>query len=140
MRVSARCDYACKAILELALHWPNKKPLHIQVIAKRQKIPIRYLIQILIQLKRGGIVASSRGREGGYYLAAPPGSIRLGELMRLVGGPLLPAANAGPKNGSVFAEIWDEVEDSMAKVLDRVTFEDIANKSNGLKGTVIYQI
>lgn len=140
MRISARCDYACKAILELAIHWPNKKPLQVQVIAKRQKIPVRYLIQILLQLKRMGTVTSSRGKEGGYNLAQPPAKISLGEVMRKLGGPLLPAANSAAKKGSVFAAIWKEVEYSMAKVLDKVTFEDIVHKANGTKGAVIYQI
>ena len=52
MRVSAKCDYACKALLELALHWPNKEPVQIHEISEKQDIPIKYLVQILIQLKR----------------------------------------------------------------------------------------
>ncbi|MGB3241335.1 MAG: Rrf2 family transcriptional regulator, partial [Candidatus Omnitrophota bacterium] len=63
MRISARCDYACRALLELSLHWPNEAPVHIQQISENQKIPERYLVQILIQLKRLGLVTSSRGKE-----------------------------------------------------------------------------
>ncbi len=140
MRISARCDYACKAILELALHWPNKRPLQVPIIAKRQKIPIRYLIQILIQLKRMGIVASSRGKSGGYNLIMPPEKITLSDVLQEVGGPLLPTANTAAKKGSVFTGIWQEVEEAMAKVLDSVTFKDIANKSKGARKALIYQI
>lgn len=140
MRISARCDYACKALLELSLHWPNKDPLPIHAISEKQDIPMKYLVQILIQLKRMGLVTSSRGKEGGYILAQPPGRIILGELMRYIGGPLLPVANSAMKKESVFATIWKEVEGAMAKVLDKVTFEDIGNKTRQMDRAIVYQI
>lgn len=140
MRISARCDYACKALLELALHWPSKEPLQIHTISDRQDIPIKYLVQILIQLKRMGLAESVRGKQGGYNLAKHPNKISLGEVIREIGGPLLPAANSALKKKSVFATIWSEVEDAMAKVLDKITFEDISNKAKGMEGAVVYQI
>jgi Rrf2 family protein len=140
MRISARCDYACKALLELALHWPSKEPVRIQEVAENQKIPMKYLVQILIQLKRMGLVESVRGKEGGYYLVKTPSKISLGKLMREIGGPLLPLANSAAKGGSVFATIWKEVEQAIAKVLDKITFEDIVNKAKGMEGAIIYQI
>lgn len=129
MRVSARCDYACKALLELALHWPRKEPLQIHTISTRRRIPMKYLVQILIQLKRIGLVASIRGKVGGYNLKIAPARITLGEVMRCIGGPLLPVATSTKKNESVFTTIWNEVEDAIAKVLDGITFEDICNKA-----------
>jgi Rrf2 family protein len=114
--------------------------MQIHSISVKQGIPMRYLVQILIQLKRIGLVASVRGKDGGYNLIKPPGKIRLSEIMRQMGGPLLPVANSAAKKEFVFAAIWDEVEDAMAKVLDRVTFEDIANKAKGIRGTIAYQI
>lgn len=140
MRISARCDYACKALLQLALHWPDKEPLQIHTISEKQGIPMRYLVHILIQLKRMGLVTSSRGKEGGYVLAKPPNRISLGEVLRQIGGPLLPVANSATKRGSAFATIWSEVEGAMSKVLDKVTFEDIANKARGMEKAIIYQI
>ena len=140
MRISARCDYACKALLELALHWPNKGPLQIHTISARQGMPLRYLVHILIQLKRIGFVSSSRGKSGGYNLIIPPEKITLSEVLRQVGGPFLPRANTAAKKGSVFAGIWQEVEEAMAKVLDSVTFKDIANKAKGARKALIYQI
>lgn len=140
MRISARCDYACKAILELALHWPSKEPLQIHIISERQDIPMRYLVQILIQLKRMGLAASQRGKEGGYSLTKSPHRISLGEVVRSIGGPLLPVSNSIRKNDSIFTTIWDEVEDAMAKVIDKITFEDICNKARGLGKALIYQI
>ena len=140
MRISARCDYACRALLELALQWPNRELMSIHMISERQSIPIKYLVHILIQLKRMGLVESLRGKQGGYRLVKPPDRISLGEVIREVGGPLLPVANSVTKEESAFATIWREVEEAMAKVLDRITFEDISNKEKGMKGAIVYQI
>jgi len=140
MRISARCDYACKALLELALHWPSKDPVQIRAVSANQGIPTRYLVQILIQLKGMGLVESVRGKEGGYRLSKPPGRISLGELMREMSGPLLPVTSSLVRKNSLFSAIWSEVEDAMAKVLDRITFEDISNKARGLEKALIYQI
>ncbi len=140
MRISARCDYACKALLELSLHWPREMPLRIATISERQEIPTRYLVQILIQLKGLGLVSSTRGKQGGYNLAQPPSRIRLGQVIRQVAGPLLPGAEVRAGNGSLFPEIWREVEHAMAQVLDKITFEDIANKARGTTKGLIYQI
>jgi Rrf2 family cysteine metabolism transcriptional repressor len=140
MRISARCDYACRALLELSLHWPQETPLQIQQIAQKQDIPMKYLVQILIQLKREGIVSSSRGKDGGYLLAKAPGSIKLGQVIRCMGGSLLPIADSAKKKGSVFKGLWDEVEGAMVKILDNVTFGDIRTKSNNMEGVLMYQI
>ncbi len=140
MRISARCDYACRALLELAFHWPNKDPVQTYTISERQDVPMKYLVQILIQLRRMGLVKSVRGKQGGYYLAKPPGKISLGEVIREVGGPLLPMANSATKKESVFATIWTEVEEAMARVLDKISFEDILNKAKGIEAAIVYQI
>ena len=141
MRISARCDYACKALLELSLHWPSKDPLQIHTISEKQAIPMRYLVQILIQLKRMGMVLSVRGKEGGYALLLPPNRISLGEVIRKMEGHILPLADSiNKKNGSIFATIWEELEGTIAKVLDRISFEDVCNKERGANRTIIYQI
>jgi Rrf2 family protein len=140
MRISAKCDYACKALLELSLHWPKKKPLQIRPISEKQDIPMKYLIQILIQLKRMKYAESSRGKQGGYNLSKPPNEITLGEVIRNTGGPLLPLSNSAAKKELVFKKIWEEVETAMAKILDKITFEDIANKAKSIKESIIYQI
>ncbi len=140
MRISARCDYACRAILELSMHWPRKKPVRIQDISEKQSIPERYLVQILLQLKRLGYVSSSRGKEGGYNLVIPPKSVRLGEVMRAISGPLLPMADSARENISVFLGIWKEVEEVMADVLDKVSFEDVCKRIKQKEKVIVYQI
>ena len=140
MRISARCNYACKALMELSSHWPAKEPMQIHAISERQKIPMRYLVQILIQLKRMGLVDSVRGKLGGYNLARPPESISLGKVIREICGPLLPVANSARENKSVFSGVWMEVEEAMATILNKVTFEDILNKAKGKDRVLTYYI
>ena len=94
----------------------------------------------MIQLKRQGLVTSFRGKDGGYNLARPPELISLGEIMRSMGGPLLPVANSASKKKSIFSGVWQEVEEAMTQILDKVTFEDICNKAKGVDKVVQYQI
>ncbi len=140
MRISAESEYACRALLELALNWPSRNLVQVSAIAKRQDIPIKYLEQILIQLKSARLVESVRGKQGGYRLAKAPGQISIGEAMRTIKGPLLQLADTATQKKSVFTAIWKEVEGSIVKVLDEVSFEDIANKAKSMEGTMIYQI
>lgn len=127
MRISARCDYACKAVLELAMHWPKKEPLQIEEIASRQGIPTRYLVHILLQLKRLGIIQSIRGKEGGYILSMPPNRIKLGKIIREMCGPLV----TYDFKDNVFSPIWAKVEDEITKIIDNITFEELSNKAKG---------
>jgi len=141
MRISAESEYACRALLELALNWPGRTLVQVSTIAKRQDIPIKYLEQILIQLKSAGLVESVRGKQGGYRLARPPADISLGKVMRTIKGPILQLADTGQlKKKTVFTAIWKEVEGSIVEVLDRVNFEDIANKAKSMEGAMVYQI
>ena len=140
MKISAESDYACRALLELALNWPGRKLVQVSVIAKKQNIPIKYLEQILIELKNIGMVESVRGKQGGYRLVKEPRKISLGELMRKTRGPLLQIADAAEKRESVFTPIWKETEEAIAKVLDKINFEDIANKAKSMEGAMVYQI
>lgn len=147
MRISARCDYACKALLELSLHWPKEEPLSIQAMSKKQDIPVKYLLQIMNQLKRMGLVESTRGTQGGYVLARPPRRISLGEVARSMGGPLLAAADgegAGRRRRGggdpVINAIWKDAEQAVAKILDETNFEDIAARARKMKSAIVYQI
>ncbi|HEC69415.1 MAG TPA: Rrf2 family transcriptional regulator [Candidatus Omnitrophica bacterium] len=140
MRISARCDYACRALLELALHWPSKSPLSIHTISKNQNIPMKYLVHILLQLKRMSLVESIRGKEGGYILKKSPNNIRLGEVMEKMGEPLLSKSNISEKEYSFFFNIWREIGEEIEGFLNKITFEDIVNRVQGLRGVIVYQI
>lgn len=131
MKITARCDYACRAVLELARHWPKKGPLQISDIAKRQRIPMRYLVHILIQLKGLGIIESIRGKDGGYVLSIPPGKITLGRIITEMCGPVV----TYNRKDELFSPIWTRVEEEIGKVVNSITFEDLVSK---VKGGVYY--
>ncbi|MFQ5960886.1 MAG: RrF2 family transcriptional regulator [Candidatus Methylomirabilales bacterium] len=136
MKISTKGDYATRAVQELALHY-NKGPLRIEDIAQRQDIPVRYLEQLLLILKRGGYLESKRGVRGGYTLARAPYQITLGEIIRLMEGPPAPIYCVDPSSHEKcsvekscgFQSVWAEVRDTIAEILDTVTFEEICRRA-----------
>jgi Rrf2 family protein len=146
MRITYKGDYALKTILDLALHYGNS-PVTISDLAERADIPIKFLEQILLDLKRGGFVESRRGKVGGYLLAKHPSKIKVGDIIRFIDGPIEPIACVDKKYHGcndiyrcIFRNIWEEVAKSTAKVIDNITFEDLAKKLSHLKPTLVYQI
>ena len=127
MRISSRYDYACRALLELSLHWPNIEPLQIRQISIAQNIPLRFLVQILIQLKRAGLVSSVRGKAGGYRLTKKPSELSLADVLKITGSTLLPETDLQKKNESIFDTIWDEVDGALQKLLSKITFDGICS-------------
>ncbi len=87
MKISAKAEYACLAVMAMARQGPESPPVHIREISEAYGIPERYLVQILLQLKGAGLVLSTRGASGGYRLARPAESISLGEVLSAVDGP-----------------------------------------------------
>jgi Rrf2 family protein len=146
MRITYRGDYALKTILDLALHYHNS-PVTIHELAKQADIPIKFLEQILLELKRGGFVESRRGKVGGYLLAKEPSEIKLGEVIRFIDGPIEPIACTEKKYSGcndlykcVFRKIWQEVVNATSKIIDNITFEDLIKKIKVSEGRFIYQI
>ncbi len=148
MKISARCDYACRAVLELTLAYPSGELLRISDIAASQNIPPKYLVQILIQLKRAGLLASTRGKSGGYRLAKRPDQICVGDVARAIDGPLMligcidpGAKKACPQFEScAFRQMWKELEKKITGLLDSVTFEDIGNRLKDSVEIAMYEI
>ncbi len=138
MKVSAKIDYACRALLELTLHWPNQQPLSIEVISQRQRIPLAFLIQILIDLKRIGYVKSMRGKNGGYRLAQAPREVKLSDVVgHLQATETIPSDE---HNNSILSSIWKEINQSLVKTMDQFNFEDIGNRKRGSDNTFTFQI
>jgi Rrf2 family protein len=138
MRISAKGEYAIRAMLDLAVHYRQRGPalVPIQDVARRQAIPQRYLEQVLLLLKRAGLLASKRGSTGGYHLVRSPGEISVGEVLRVIEGGLTPLEVAGrtPRagrdgGGRDLAELWQEIGEAVAAVIDRTTFEDLAERA-----------
>lgn len=146
MHITYKGDYALKTILDLALYY-SETPVTIHDLAARADIPVKFLEQILLDLKRGGFVESRRGKVGGYLLARPPAQIKLGEVVRFIDGPIEPIACLDKKYKGckdvykcVFRDIWVKVTESTAKIVDNITFEDLAKKINKRDPAFIYQI
>lgn len=124
MTISVKADYALQAIFDLTAQ-PEGTPVRIADIARRQKIPQKFLELILATLKQGGFVESRRGAEGGYLLARLPGSITVGEVMRFIdGGKARPGAKKkGAENP--FTDLWHQIDAAVASVVDETTFGDL---------------
>ena len=140
MRLSTKGEYASRAMLELSLHY-QERPLHIRDISKAQDIPQRFLEQILLLLKRAGYLRSRKGPDGGYSLSRPPGEISVAEVIRVMDGPLAPidcvsviAHEVCPhENHCGLRWLWKEVRDSVAEILERTTFEELARKTKAAR-------
>ena len=134
MKITYKGDYALKAVLDLALHYGNGV-VTIHELAKRADLPIKFLEQVLLDLKRGGFVESKRGKIGGYMLAKPPSRIRIGDVVRFIDGPIEPIAcvekgysGCNDLYKCVFKKIWQEVALATSAIIDTVTFEDMVDK------------
>lgn len=139
MRVSTRGDYACRALLSLALHAGDGMPTSVRDIAERTGLPQPYLEQILLALKGAGLVRSKRGVGGGYVLARPPEEIRLSEIVSAVDGPITLGDFGQPhQDGAcdhegqcVLLAIWDQAGTHMRLYLEGFTLADIAAITRG---------
>ncbi len=135
MKISYKCDYALKTLLELALNY-GKGVFSIQELAKKGDIPEKFLEQVLLILKKGGFVDSKRGANGGYFLAKSPEKITIGEAIRFIEGPIEPISCVGRKNyegckdfkSCVFRDIWSQVYTATSLVVDTVTFAELARR------------
>jgi Rrf2 family cysteine metabolism transcriptional repressor len=128
VRVSAKGEYAIKAVLDLSLH-RDRELIPIQEIAGREGIPQRYLEQVLLALKRAGILTSKRGSTGGYHLTKAPEEITVGAVLRAVEGTGAPfERQARPRNGhgDDLAELWRRIGDAVSQVVDQLTFGELA--------------
>lgn len=121
MKLSQKCQYALKVILDLSNHVKNDR-IHIADIAARQQIPHKYLGQILLQLKRGGFVISKKGPHGGYSLTLPPEAITVGEIIRCID-------SRNFANSYDFFGVMSEVKVAIAGVIDRIDFGQIQKRA-----------
>jgi Rrf2 family protein len=124
MNISVKGDYALHAVFDLSSQPPGQ-PVRIADIAKRQKIPQKFLELILAGLKQGGFVESRRGAEGGYLLARPPDAIRVGDVLRYVEGPRDEKSRGRRQAESPFSDMWQRVNEAVSSVLDQTSFADL---------------
>jgi Rrf2 family protein len=132
MHVTAKADYAVRAVIELAGS-SQSAPRKVDDIAKAQQIPVSFLENILTQLRSSGVVRSQRGPEGGYWLARPAEELDLAHVIRAVEGPLVGVRGQRPEEieyaGSAesLQQVWIALRANLRKVLEEVTVADVAN-------------
>jgi Rrf2 family protein len=132
VRVSAKTDYALRALVELAASGDGG-PVKGERLATSQEIPLRFLENILLQLRHAGLIESRRGADGGYRLARPADEITLADVIRAIDGPLAGVGGARPEtldfHGSAepLRDVWVAVRASLRAVLEGVTVADVAS-------------
>ena len=140
MKVSKRCEYALRALIDLGMAAELGRPLlRAQEIVARENLPKGFLEQILMQLRKAGLIGTKRGRHGGYYLSQPMDSISLGQVIRLVDGPLAPIrcvsqskyekCSCPDENTCGLRMVMLEVRNSLANILDHHTLADTVRGS-----------
>lgn len=134
MAITQKCQYALRAIYELARQ--SGGPCKISSVADAQGIPVRFLENILNNLKSAGFVDSARGKDGGYFLARPASSITVGEVIRFVQGPLGPVECCAKSDDycalygdCVFRPLWDRAREALEDVYDGTSFQDLVDRS-----------
>jgi Rrf2 family cysteine metabolism transcriptional repressor len=136
MRVTAKGEYATQAVLYLALQYPGVLTIH--EIAQRHHIPLKYLEQVLLELKRGGILESRRGVNGGYTLARVPEKISVGEVLRIVDGAFAESSCIHNEMlGGVCVEgescglkqTWRDVQGAVEKILFATSFGEVRRRT-----------
>jgi Rrf2 family protein len=151
MKITYKGDYALKALFQLALNY-EKEPggvMSITEISKLGDMPVKFLEQILLILRKGGFVKAKRGIRGGFFLARPPKEITIGEVVRFVEGPIAPIECATSDNYKgckdtaccIFRDVWKEVNFAISTIVDTITFEElmIRHKERGLKLKSVYE-
>jgi Rrf2 family protein len=134
MRISAKAEYACVAMLELAANFGDPQPVRIKAIADARGIPQRFLVQILLQLKTSGLVASVRGASGGYQLARPPETISLASVINAIDDRTLTPRSALSEHSRTPAveallAVWKEVQAEEQRLLDKMTLAELLRRA-----------
>jgi Rrf2 family cysteine metabolism transcriptional repressor len=134
MRVSTRGEYGVRAMFDLALNY-GSGPIPLRTVAARQMVSETYLEQLMGALRKAGLVVSKRGAQGGYELADPPERITIGQIIRVLEGPITPLDCLDTDSGTgpycvqpeqcVLRGLWKQLQDSMERVLDNTTLEDL---------------
>ncbi len=137
MKVSTRGEYGVRAMVALARNY-GVGPMSIAAMAKESSVPYAYLEQLIVPLRRAGLVTSKRGAHGGYVLSRPPEQVRVGEIYRVMEGPVAPmecvSENEADQTcplieGCETRPVWLKVRDSIVEALDSLTLADLVSQS-----------
>ena len=130
MKLSVKSDYAARAVVGLARHYPTGEALKVEELADEQGVPANYLVQILIELKAQHIVKSVRGKEGGYLLAKPPAAVSLGDVLRAVHGQVFDSpALSDPECPPELRKAWKKLQKTLDDTADSINFQQLLDES-----------
>ncbi|MEI6776633.1 MAG: Rrf2 family transcriptional regulator [Chloroflexales bacterium] len=146
MRISSKGDYGLRALFDLAQRY-GEGPVQSEEIANRQGIPVNYLNQLLITMRRAGLIESLRGPQGGHMLARRPDAITLLDAITVMEGPLLPAEPSRedlmptqPDDYAMIDTIWQELRGRIEEILGETTLDDLCQRKRQQSGDVMYYI
>jgi Rrf2 family protein len=129
VRITAKAEYACLAIIALARRHAEKRPIHIREIAQDQGIPVTTLTQVLLKLKRAGLVRSTRGSAGGYCLAHPPEEISLGRILFVIDGENGTTREFQGASARLLASVWDEIRATERRLLEQTSIAQLVDRA-----------
>jgi len=126
VKLSVKVEYACRVLARLAAHSGSQELLHIERLADEEQVPANYLVQILGELRNGGLIVSRRGKQGGYALARSPETITVYDIVMVIEGGLI-EMNSKPagKSGGRVAEVWDEIRQTMVTATRSYTLDTL---------------
>ena len=136
MRITAKAEYACMAMISLAQFQSENRPVHVKEIAEEQCIPLSTLTQVLLKLKGAGLVRSSRGSAGGYWLARPPEEITLSEVLTVIDGHNGVARELPGSSARVLASVWHQIREREREVLTETSIAQLARQSRSLNWVI----
>lgn len=130
MKLSVKVDYACRVLAQMARTFGTDELAHIEDLAKAEAVPANYLVQILSELRNGGLIVSKRGKQGGYALARAPESVTLYDIVRLIEGEVLELNESGEGfSGAQVDAVWREVRETLEAKCKGCTLEQMMNRS-----------
>jgi Rrf2 family protein len=133
MRISQKAEYAVRAVLDLALHAPPNGGVRSSEIARRTGVPEKFLEAILLELRKGGFVASKRGPDGGHWLARDPARVTVGAILEAIDGSLATARKKARRRGTpadlCLEAFWGRIEAAFYAVVNTVTVDDLRRQA-----------
>lgn len=130
MKLSLKVEYACQVLTQLARSYDKTEMPHIEELSKSEGIPSNYLVQILNELRNGGLIVSRRGKQGGYRLSKPPAEISLHDVVCAVDGELLGfSLQSGGQSAAKVAEAWAQIAACLEKETKSINLENLIEDS-----------
>lgn len=132
MKISQKLEYACRALAQLAKHHDGRTLTRLEDLAQREAVSGNFLVQILNDLRRAGLIDSRRGKTGGYLLGREPEAITLRQIVEAVDPALLQCSvSRDGESGQAVRQAWEEVSAQVQQALDRITLESLASRAGG---------